>query len=174
MKETCERKARIDWGKFNRWHAVPVTTAKILITNLAPPNPEITIVPLTTVYPSRPHVASRILTHTRIRISLSLFLFACTHENLFRNCIKGTFAPGSLSGRFGSGRFRTDSYKSMLLRKLPRLFHVSSASVVTVVTVVTIEFYVEFRSWIATLVSLVRLSKLAFARLWFVVRYNFA
>lgn len=82
---------------------------------------EITTVPLTTIYPGsrRPHVSPH---HRHIYVPRSrrfaerAFPFSPSlssslslpshfaHENLFRNCIKGTLAPGSLSGRFGSGR----------------------------------------------------------------------
>lgn len=83
---------------------------------------EITIVPLTTIYPSsrRPHVSphrkhiyvpcSRRFANVHslslpLPSSLSLpSLSTNVHENLFRNCIKGALAPGSLSGRFRSGR----------------------------------------------------------------------
>jgi len=113
---------------------------------------EITIMPLTTVHPGsrRPRVPPHTHTHTYIHahycsrqftsvhdafpVSLHFsfsslpFLSVCAHENLFRNCIKGTFAPGSLSGRFRSGRVQSGLVSA--LREISPFARVSAFSVV--------------------------------------------
>lgn len=143
---------------------------------------EITIVPLTTVHPGsrRPHVSPN---HRHIRahcarvdspgctnafaFSLSLSfsslpsLSVCAHENLFRNCIKGTLAPGSLSDRFRSGRVQSGLVSAP--REIPPFAPCFVGSLSSLAST-PVEFSFGFRPWTAAAAEAARLSEPAFAR----------
>jgi len=97
------------------------------------------------------HYCSRQFTNVHDAFPVSLpfsfsslsFLSVCAHENLFRNCIKGTFAPGYLSGRFRSGRVQSGLVSA--LREISPFARVSAFSVV----VRPSNFAFRFRPWIA-------------------------